>query len=700
MNALWGRRALAGVGILMYVVMMFITEKYLLDQGVTVTGGSSVYEVDGDRFAGFGKTPYLAALAVGFGMNLLYLFRLHDVDPVSACTYGMSRKFRSQLINNIRTRFYHNTIVTLILRKMVPAKYAVSAFSLYKVMNFIAISIIVGWLIIWIFPSSTWSFPSSPNSAGDESSRKVWQHGYIFYSIFGPAIIAILIIGVTNLKRSNRNARAIDSSIEDEDIIAALLFSVVPLVSAERDYLAQSGLVDPLTGVATRGALLRRIQEIDLEVKLTPNTPHGVIFFDFDDFKRINTRFEHEGGDEALSFVGKKLREISDTYPSWFPGRWGGDEFIVLVTGSRDQAVQGANEFVQAIRRDANTASNKRGLGEMISLSIGIAWSSDPNSDVGVEALIRRANSYAFYAKSRGKGKIISQADVNLDSAHILDIIDKQAAALVCDDLGAYRRILMCSVARNLARAHEERKPLEHSNSAARAQSLVRLRSIATTMTNLNRQLRLLRRSLADLGNIRHDIDEGDFRTRRYVDQMESAIRRKIHGELFAIHPAGGSSLLDSCVNLCDEFISVWAKRHAEADIAGELERLIARASDDVDAETLTTNLNSYPEYMNRAAAVIRFQISSGEVTRQVTACAAETTLDENCRALIEMLRHMEEIPAHKEFSATKMKEIADDLERAPIDTESLLYVLLIVSRHIVEVQSRLLSHLIPNAGP
>jgi polar amino acid transport system substrate-binding protein len=65
--------------------------------------------------------------------------------------------------------------------------------------------------------------------------------------------------------------------------------------------------------------------------------PLSIVFFDIDDFKLINDRYGHEAGDEVLvrlaDIIGSTLRE-SDVF-----GRWGGDEFVILLPETtREQA--------------------------------------------------------------------------------------------------------------------------------------------------------------------------------------------------------------------------------------------------------------------------------------------------------------------------------------------------------------------------
>lgn len=100
---------------------------------------------------------------------------------------------------------------------------------------------------------------------------------------------------------------------------------------------------DPLTGLKT-GSYIRSLAENIL----SEGNELTVIFFDLNDFGIINKTHGHVHGDRCLKIVGHVLAEnTSDGL--YFPGRYAGDEFIVVTTEKKEDAGFWANEIIKKI---------------------------------------------------------------------------------------------------------------------------------------------------------------------------------------------------------------------------------------------------------------------------------------------------------------------------------------------------------------
>ncbi len=97
-------------------------------------------------------------------------------------------------------------------------------------------------------------------------------------------------------------------------------------------------LKDPLTGLYNRRGfleeadrLIKMSQRLDQRLSLSPVSfgSIGLIFIDLDNFKHINDRFGHKAGDDVLKEIAKRLEKSLRRFD--IVGRWGGDEFVVVV---------------------------------------------------------------------------------------------------------------------------------------------------------------------------------------------------------------------------------------------------------------------------------------------------------------------------------------------------------------------------------
>lgn len=153
---------------------------------------------------------------------------------------------------------------------------------------------------------------------------------------------------------------------------------------------------DSLTDVLTR----RRFQE-ELGQQLAHSRRYGttgaVLFLDLDDFKSVNDRLGHGGGDKVLVKVATLLRgRLRD---SDFLGRLGGDEFgVLLPRADGPQAEAVAGQLLKAIASDQTVVDGKA-IG--IAASIGIALI--PEHGGSVEELLTHADAAMFRAKAAGR---------------------------------------------------------------------------------------------------------------------------------------------------------------------------------------------------------------------------------------------------------------------------------------------------------
>jgi diguanylate cyclase (GGDEF)-like protein len=141
----------------------------------------------------------------------------------------------------------------------------------------------------------------------------------------------------------------------------------------------------------------------EVEQSRRTRTSVALMLIDLDHFKRINDTYGHLAGDRALVAVGKCLRDELRSVDA--VGRFGGEEFIVLLTGI-DRP--GAEAIAERIRTAITTAASTDHM--VVTASVGLAHATDP--DVDLDVLIEAADSALYVAKKAGRDRISSRSHV------------------------------------------------------------------------------------------------------------------------------------------------------------------------------------------------------------------------------------------------------------------------------------------------
>jgi diguanylate cyclase (GGDEF)-like protein len=124
--------------------------------------------------------------------------------------------------------------------------------------------------------------------------------------------------------------------------------------------------MDPLTGVWNRREAERRLQE-----SIDRGMPFSLIVVDLNKFKTINDRYGHRCGDRVLQQVADRLR--TSVRPRDHVGRWGGDEFVVIMELGNPIGERRAAELADQLRGIASFEFEGQQVSVEMSASVGWA---------------------------------------------------------------------------------------------------------------------------------------------------------------------------------------------------------------------------------------------------------------------------------------------------------------------------------------
>ncbi len=174
-----------------------------------------------------------------------------------------------------------------------------------------------------------------------------------------------------------------------EDVIEELRTAGAEL-SASRDEMRAMAVTDPLTRCYNR-RFLDEIATHELEQHRRYHLPLALLYLDIDHFKAINDSLGHHTGDRVLQALAAILRE--HTRQADYVFRWGGDEFLVLLSADEPQARDKADE----VRRAFLASPIMRDLPGDVDLSIGCVVVPADTSDFS--PLIEKADREMYRRK-------------------------------------------------------------------------------------------------------------------------------------------------------------------------------------------------------------------------------------------------------------------------------------------------------------
>ena len=176
----------------------------------------------------------------------------------------------------------------------------------------------------------------------------------------------------------------------------------VELTRKQADLYRELAGTDLLTNLVNRRRFLEIAETVYARAKLD-RSPLAVIMLDIDHFKRINDQYGHKTGDGVLAAVASNIKK--SLRQEDFAGRYGGEEFIVLVVGaSPDQCLNIGERIRSAVARQ--TIQIDQAV-ISVTISLGLA-SADPDHWLPLDALINNADQAMYEGKRQGRNRLVA----------------------------------------------------------------------------------------------------------------------------------------------------------------------------------------------------------------------------------------------------------------------------------------------------
>ena len=169
--------------------------------------------------------------------------------------------------------------------------------------------------------------------------------------------------------------------------------------------LLKAASFDGLTNILNRKTFISRSKEL-ISLCLRKQEKISFLLIDIDDFKKINDKYGHFVGDAVLQDFADTLKKQLRDYDLF--GRYGGEEFAILLPGADEKAVQ---EVAERLRSTIENSSVDAGSNIKYTISVGF-FSILPGEETDIDMLYKLCDQALYLAKSQGKNCCRSAAEI------------------------------------------------------------------------------------------------------------------------------------------------------------------------------------------------------------------------------------------------------------------------------------------------
>ncbi|MDR3575907.1 MAG: diguanylate cyclase [Anaerolineaceae bacterium] len=166
--------------------------------------------------------------------------------------------------------------------------------------------------------------------------------------------------------------------------------------------LEEMALHDSLTGLYNRRAIYQHL-DAELNRAQREKRPLSLVMLDIDQFKPINDRYGHLTGDKVLKQAAEISRQSVRSY-DWV-GRWGGDEFFIILPGASSTCATNISERILTSLRSIHEEMPD-GSELTFTASIGIYTYQGEKTEL--DQLVQFADDALYQAKNSGRGRVVA----------------------------------------------------------------------------------------------------------------------------------------------------------------------------------------------------------------------------------------------------------------------------------------------------
>ena len=160
------------------------------------------------------------------------------------------------------------------------------------------------------------------------------------------------------------------------------------------DKLKMAAIIDGLTGLYNRKEIQGQIEKALADVK---REQFSLVMLDIDNFKQVNDTYGHQEGDSVIVALADILRNRR-TGLMQSSGRWGGEEFMVLLRGTDSSSAA----YIADLMRECFANTSFPGIRPQ-TVSLGVTQAREDDT---VDSLCTRVDMALYRAKQNGKNRV------------------------------------------------------------------------------------------------------------------------------------------------------------------------------------------------------------------------------------------------------------------------------------------------------
>ena len=274
----------------------------------------------------------------------------------------------------------------------------------------------VAMLAALLFTWLTYGYPHYPLRLGTFTAlmicvytanlRFLWRHGGTRFPMRLVEVvlamqIAVLLVRLGSVVAGHAGNDLMEPSLFQTLYIGTYVLTVLMLsigavlmatdrLTTELEHLATH---DPLTRTLNRRALLERFEEELARSQRNGKSGPAIMMLDLDHFKAVNDTLGHQHGDAVLDHFAQRTQAVLRRADRL--GRYGGEEFLVLLPETGTEAAHNVAQRIHAAAASGHTLDCQ--------LSIGLTtWQGSHDTQ---SAMLARADKALYQAKAQGRNQ-------------------------------------------------------------------------------------------------------------------------------------------------------------------------------------------------------------------------------------------------------------------------------------------------------